>query len=56
MRRKDVLHKPLCFSSSKEKVNVEEMLHTIEVVKKLLTTESEQFEYIEAYYDYSMQR
>jgi hypothetical protein len=32
----------------KEEVNVEEMLHTIEVVKKLLTTESEQFEYIES--------
>ena len=31
-----------------EEVNVEEMLHTIEVVKKLLTTECEQFEYIEA--------
>lgn len=32
----------------KEEVNVEEMFKTIEAVKKLLTTESEQFEYIEA--------
>lgn len=32
----------------KEEVNVEEMLHTMEAVKKLLTTESEQFDYIEA--------
>ena len=31
-----------------EEVNVEEMLNTIEVVKKLITTESEQYEYIEA--------
>jgi len=31
-----------------EEVNVEEMLHTIEIVKKLLTVESKQFEYIEA--------
>lgn len=38
--------------SLEEEVNVEEMLHTIEVVKKLLTTESEQFEYIEAKYEW----
>ena len=31
-----------------EEVNVEEMLHTIETVKKLLTVECKQFEYIEA--------
>lgn len=31
----------------REEVNVEEMLYTIEMVKKLLTTESNQFEYIE---------
>jgi hypothetical protein len=37
----------------REEVNVEEMLNTIKVVKKLLTTECEKFEYIEAYYDYS---
>lgn len=36
-----------------EEVNVEEMLHTIEVVKKLLTTECEQFEYIEAKHYYN---
>lgn len=35
-----------------EEVVVEEMLHTIEVVKKLLTVECEQFEYIEAEYNY----
>jgi hypothetical protein len=34
----------------REEVNVEEMLNTIKVVKKLLTTECEKFEYIEAYY------
>lgn len=33
--------------TKEEEVNVEEMLHTIGVVKKLLVTESEQFEYIE---------
>ena len=33
-----------------EEVNVEEMLHTIEVVKKLFSVECEQFEYIEKKY------
>ena len=35
-----------------EEVIVEEMLHTIEAVKKLLTVECEQFEYIETNYSY----
>lgn len=38
--------------TTQEEVNVEEMLNTIEVVKTLLTTESEQFEYIESKYYY----
>ena len=33
-----------------EEVNVEEMLNTIDVIKHLLTVESEQFEYVEARY------
>ena len=36
----------------KEEVIVEEMFKTMEAVKKLLTTESEQFEYIEKSYGY----
>ena len=36
--------------TTSEYVIVEEMLNTIETVKKLLDTESEQFEYIERYY------
>jgi len=39
--------------TTKEEVNVEEMLNTIEVVKKLLTVECEQFEYIEAKHNYN---
>lgn len=35
-----------------EEVNIEEMFNTIEVVKKLLTTECEQFEYIEVDYGF----
>ena len=35
-----------------EEVNVEEMLHTIETVKKLFEVECEQFEYIEKKYTY----
>ena len=35
-----------------EEVVVEEMLHTIEVVKKLLAVECEQFEYVEANYGF----
>ena len=40
--------------TTQEEVNVEEMLRTIEAVKKLLTTESKQFVYIEVdnYYRY----
>ena len=38
--------------TEQEEVVVEEMLHTIETVKKLLTVECEKFEYIEASYGY----
>lgn len=38
--------------TTQEEVNVEEMLHTIEVVKELLTVDCEQFEYIEKQYSY----
>ena len=38
----------------REEVIIEEMLNTIEIVKKLLSTESKKFEYVErkSYYDY----
>lgn len=39
--------------TKEEEVNVEEMLHTIKVVKRLFEVECKQFEYIEAIYDYN---